>query len=62
MKYKNIQTEIDACYLYGKLAANESDESVANVFSQMREIELSHAEAFARKENIDLASDRKSVV
>jgi VIT1/CCC1 family predicted Fe2+/Mn2+ transporter len=56
MKYKNIQTEIDACYLYGKLAENESDESVANVFSQMREIELSHAEAFARKENIDLAS------
>ncbi len=52
MKNKNIQTEIDACYLYRKLSENEKDEAVANIFRQMAEIELGHAEAFARKENI----------
>jgi len=54
MNNKNVQTEIDACYLYGKLAENESDEIVANIFRQMCEIEQSHAEAFARRENIPL--------
>jgi vacuolar iron transporter family protein len=53
MKNKNVQTEIDACYLYGKLAEKESDSIIANVFSKMSEIEKGHAEAFARKENID---------
>ena len=52
MKNKSVQTEIDACYLYRKLAENESDEAVANVFRQMGDIEQSHAEAFARRENI----------
>ena len=52
MKNKNVQTEIDACYLYRKLAENESDEAVAKVFRQMSEIEQGHAEAFARKVNI----------
>ena len=52
MKNKNVQTEIDACYLYRKLAEHESDETVANVFRQMSEIEHSHAEAFAHKLNI----------
>ena len=52
MKNKNVQTEIDACYLYRKLAEHESDETVANVFHQMSEIEQGHAEAFARTENI----------
>ena len=52
MKNKSVQTEIDACYLYRRLAENESDEAVANVFSQMGDIEQSHAEAFARRENI----------
>ena len=52
MKNKSVQTEIDACYLYRKLAENESDEAVANIFSQMGDIEQSHAEAFARRENI----------
>lgn len=54
MKNKNIQTEIDACFLYRKLAENESDEAIANVFHQMSEIEQSHAEAFARKVNYPL--------
>jgi VIT1/CCC1 family predicted Fe2+/Mn2+ transporter len=54
MKNKSVQTEIDACYLYRKLAENESDEAVANVFRQMSEIEQSHAEAFARRVNISI--------
>ncbi|MFA7228924.1 MAG: VIT1/CCC1 transporter family protein [Melioribacteraceae bacterium] len=52
MKNKNIQTEIDAWYLYLKLAENEADPTIANVFRQMSGIEKSHAEAFAGKENI----------
>jgi len=54
MKYKNIQTEIDAGYLYTKLAENEGDETIANVFRKMSDIEKDHAEAFARKENINV--------
>ncbi len=54
MKNQNIQTEIDACFLYKKLAENESDPTIANVFRQMSDIEKSHAEAFAKKENISL--------
>lgn len=51
---KHIQTEIDASYLYGKLADNETDASIAKVFRNMSEIEKGHAEAFAKKENISL--------
>jgi VIT1/CCC1 family predicted Fe2+/Mn2+ transporter len=52
MKNNNIQTEVDAGYLYGKLAENEKDETIANVFRKMKDIETSHAEIFAKKENI----------
>ena len=52
MKNRNIQTEIDAGYLYGKLAEHETDETIANVFRKMSEIEKGHADAFAKKENI----------
>ena len=52
MKNKNIQTEIDACFLYKKLALHETDATIANVFRQMSEIEKGHAEAFAKKEQI----------
>lgn len=55
MKNQSIQTEIDASFLYGKLAEHEEDATIANVFRQMSEIEKSHAEAFAKKENISLA-------
>jgi VIT1/CCC1 family predicted Fe2+/Mn2+ transporter len=55
MKYRNLQTEIDAWFLYERLAEHEADETIANVFRQMSAIEKSHAEAFARKENLDLA-------
>jgi vacuolar iron transporter family protein len=52
MKMKSIQTEIDASYLYQKLAEKESDPTIASVYRQMSEIEKGHAEAFAKKENI----------
>jgi VIT1/CCC1 family predicted Fe2+/Mn2+ transporter len=52
MHPKSIQTEIDASYLYKKLAEKESDPTIANVYRQMSEIEQSHADAFAKKENI----------
>jgi vacuolar iron transporter family protein len=54
MKHQSIQTEVDACYLYRQLAIHEEDEIIANVYRQMGDIELSHAEAFAKKENISL--------
>lgn len=46
---KNLQTEVDACYLYDKLYQAEEDKTVANVFKQMSAIEKSHAEAFLKK-------------
>jgi VIT1/CCC1 family predicted Fe2+/Mn2+ transporter len=52
MKSRNLQTEIDASFLYKRLAENEEDATIAHVFSQMSEIEKSHAEAFAKSENI----------
>lgn len=54
MRKRNIQTEIDASYLYQKLAEHDKDKTIANVFRQMSEIEKGHAEAFAKKENISL--------
>lgn len=50
----NLQTEIDASYLYRKLSENEKDEAIAHVFRQMSGIEKGHAEAFAKKENIGI--------
>lgn len=54
MKNKSVQTEIDAWFLYQKLAEREEDETIAHVFRQMSEIERGHAEVFARKANIPL--------
>ncbi len=51
---KNIQTEIDASFLYRKLAENESEEAIAHVFRQMSEIEIGHAQAFAKKATINI--------
>lgn len=53
-KASSIQTEIDAAFLYLKLAENEKDELVAHIFRQMNEIENSHAAAFAKRENLAL--------
>lgn len=52
-KIKGIQTEIDASYLYMKLAAHEEDPVIANVYTEMSNIEKGHAEAFAKKENFE---------
>lgn len=49
IKSSNIQTEVDASYLYEKLAANEPDVTIATVFRQMSEIENGHAIAFCNK-------------
>lgn len=56
MKKNKVQTEVDAGYLYQKLAEHESDPTLVNVFRQMSEIEKGHAEAFAKKENIPVES------
>ncbi|MBL7837747.1 MAG: VIT1/CCC1 transporter family protein [Bacteroidetes bacterium] len=52
---KNIQTEVDASFLYGVLAVSEEDPHVAAVFRQMSEIELEHATLFMKKNGWDLA-------
>jgi len=54
MDLKNIQTEIDASYLYKQLSTVEKDPNVGHVFAQMSEIELSHAIAFAKKFNLSV--------
>ena len=54
MSNKNIQAEIDASYLYGKLADNEAEPSLAKVFREMSDIEGGHARAFAAKENVNI--------
>lgn len=51
---KNIQTEVDASYLYTMLAKHESDLSVALVFKEMAEIEKSHALAFLQKNSLPI--------
>lgn len=49
MNSKNIQTEIDAAFIYQLLAEHEEDQNVKSVFLQMSEIEQGHALAFAEK-------------
>ncbi len=53
MTLKNIQTEVDAAFLYRLLAAHETDETISAVFHQMSEIEKGHALAFLKKQNLD---------
>jgi len=50
---KNIQTEIDASFLYKVLGDHEEDTNVASVFHQMSDIEHGHALAFMKKNNLD---------
>ncbi|MBN8684502.1 MAG: VIT1/CCC1 transporter family protein [Chitinophagales bacterium] len=54
---QSIQTEVDACYLYQKLAENESEPVVAEVFREMSDIEKGHALAFLRKHYPDQAGE-----
>ena len=53
MNKKNIQTEVDTGFLYQELARNEKDPVIADIFSQMSEIEKGHALAFLKKFNPD---------
>lgn len=50
---KNIQTEVDAGYLYQLLAEKEEDPVVADIFLRMSKIEKGHAVAFLQKNNLD---------
>jgi len=50
---KNIQTEIDASFLYKILGDHEQDPNIKSVFHQMSEIERGHAFAFMKKNNLD---------
>ncbi|HEX2898801.1 MAG TPA: VIT1/CCC1 transporter family protein [Bacteroidia bacterium] len=59
MKNRNLQTEIDAWYLYAQLAAHEEDPTLADVFRQMSAIEHGHAAAFAQSKGIPLAEIEK---
>jgi VIT1/CCC1 family predicted Fe2+/Mn2+ transporter len=52
---KNIQTEVDASYLYDILAKNETDQNVSDIFRQMSIIEKGHAEAFLAKNNFSIS-------
>ncbi len=53
INFKNIQTEIDASYLYMILADHEKDPTASHVFRQMSEIEKGHAIAFMKINNLD---------
>lgn len=54
MKHASIQTEIDAAFLYERLAAHEKDPVIARIFRQMSEIEQGHAHAFAQRHGLNL--------
>ena len=56
MDIKNIQTEVDASFLYSALAENENDQEVAAIFREMSEIEHGHAVAFLKKSKLDESS------
>ena len=47
-KDQSIQTEIDAFYIYARLAENEKDPVLAEVFKGLSEIEKAHAEGFIK--------------
>jgi rubrerythrin len=46
---KNIQTEVDASFLYAVLAEKEKDNTIASIYKEMSDIECSHAIAFLEK-------------
>jgi vacuolar iron transporter family protein len=45
---ESLQTEIDASYLYTKLAEAEDDASIASLYREMAAIEISHADAMVK--------------
>ncbi len=52
MKLEQIQTEVDASYLYGILADAEKEETIASIFREMSDIEKGHALAFLKKSGL----------
>ena len=48
---KSVQTEIDASFLYKRLAEKEEDKTVADIFRQMSEIKNEQEQAFLKKQN-----------
>jgi len=44
LRKESLQTEIDAAFLYDRIAAHETDAQVAKLFREMAEIEQGHAE------------------
>ena len=62
MTLKNIQTEVDASFLYKVLADNESDKVIANIFLQMSMIKHSifiwicagHANGYGEKTGMSI--------
>jgi rubrerythrin len=48
-----LLTEVDAAFLYGRIAANEEDEQVARLFREMATIERGHAEQAFSQLKID---------
>ena len=52
---QSIQTEVDASYLYDKLAKNESDQAIASIFAEMSEIEMGHAISFLKANKMEKA-------
>jgi predicted membrane protein (TIGR00267 family) len=55
---KNVQTEIDAAYLYQQLANNEDDATVADVYREMAAIEMQHAGNMKKsKEEVGITVD-----
>ncbi len=49
LRIESLRTEVDAAFLYDRIAANEEDEQVAKLFREMASIEQGHAEhAFAQ--------------
>lgn len=52
LRLESLQTEVDAAFLYDRIAANEKDPQVARLFREMSSIERGHAEhAFAPLKN-----------
>ena len=43
-----VQTEVDASWLYSRLAEKEEDGQVAEIFRKMSLIETEHAQAFEK--------------
>lgn len=50
---KNIQTEVDASFLYDLLATHEENPAVAGIFRQMSDIEKQHALTFMKKNGME---------